>query len=339
MDERHEPEAAQRANGKTPIIEVVTKLQETCGKCKPITAITCLTSCNVWKLKSQLRKTHEIMRKPDHMRSLLNALKNGRRLMILKVTTEERLGIRGLQDKLRREGYNHSQETVTREYMIPMLDAGLIEETHDHYHATILGRGISELTKNVRDFGKLFPPHSECYEETILDALLENSKTFKGFEELVPPKSVARVLKRLGDVGLVETKEENDYIFYFKTKRNPQESELSPTEEKIYGRVSDEGIPVRRIATTVGISLRRTYKYLRKLRGKKLVFTRRIPKVYKLTDRGVKVAVTLKKMHSLTTEMLEATTRFLENEKIGLQARPEQRQSIPLAPIRIEESD
>jgi len=219
------------------------------------------------------------------------------------------------------------------------MDAGLIEENHDHYTATILGRRMGELTRSIGDFGELFPPHSECYEETSLGALLESSQTFKDFETIIPPKSVARVLKRLEEANLVETKEENDYIFYFKTKRDRQKSELSPTEQKVYENIPSEGIPVRRISAAVGISLRRTYKYLRKLRGKKLVFTRRIPKLYKLTGRGNEVAVTLKRMRNLSIETLEATTRLLENENARLPANREARESIPLMPIRISESD
>ena len=327
--------------------EVVRKLQETCGNCKPLTAIMCLTSCNVWRLKNQLRNAHERMKNPNYMRNLLNALKNGRRLKILAVTAEERAGIERLQYRLREEGYNHSRETVTKEYMVPMVDAGLIEENQDHYRATILGRKISELTGNFRNFGELFPPHSECYEETSLNALLETSRTFDGFEGIMPPKSVARVLKRLEQANFVETKEENDYIFYFKTKRDRRESKLSPTEEKIYENIPDEGIPARKIASAARISLRRTYKYLRKLRGKKLVFTRRIPKVYKLTDRGVEVAVMLKRMHNLAIETLAATTRLLEDEEKGelppdtrgIKRNREERENIPLTALRMAESN
>jgi predicted transcriptional regulator len=49
----------------------------------------------------------------------------------------------------------------------------------------------------------------------------------------------------------------------------------------------------------VGINLRRVYKYLRNLRGKKLVFRRNVPASYQLTEKGKTVAQFLEKVASV----------------------------------------
>ena len=64
----------------------------------------------------------------------------------------------------------------------------------------------------------------------------------------------------------------------------------------------------------VGISLRRTYKYLRRLKGKKLVFTRKRPITYSITAKGVKVGTMLGDVHKLVVEALTAATYLVENE-------------------------
>lgn len=110
-------------------------------------------------------------------------------------------------------------------------------------------------------------PHSECYEETVLDVLLKGPQTHEGLEEIIPKKSIARVLSRLQKAELAETSSDKDYIF-FATKRDPNRSDLSPTEKRVYERLPKEGISARKLARGAGISLRRTYKYLRKLKGK-----------------------------------------------------------------------
>ncbi len=95
---------------------------------------------------------------------------------------------------------------------------------------------------------------------------------------------------------LVQTSKEKNYIFFFRTRRNAFLERLSPTEDRVYQNIPDEGIYAGKLSNKSGISLRRTYKYLRKLKGKKLVFERRKPLTYSLTDRGVKVTSMLKNL-------------------------------------------
>lgn len=56
--------------------------------------------------------------------------------------------------------------------------------------------------------------------------------------------------------------------------------------------------------------MRRTYKYLRKLRGKKLVFKRKSPKTYALTKEGTEIAKLLEKIHVLIAKLTRASAEF-----------------------------
>jgi predicted transcriptional regulator len=102
-------------------------------------------------------------------------------------------------------------------------------------------------------------------------------------------------------------------VFYFKTKRDSDGLEVSPTEKRVYANISNEGIPAKKIATKTGISLRRTYKYLRKLRGKKLVFARTIPKSYGLTANGVEMAAMLKRVHDSAVDTLAVMVQLVKD--------------------------
>jgi predicted transcriptional regulator len=160
----------------------------------------------------------------------------------------------------------------------------------------------------------VLPPHSECYEENALIELMREPKTFRDFECVVPVKSVGRVLDRLQKVELIGTAKENDYVFFFRTKRNPGKEKFSSTERRVYENIFEDGIPARKLAEKTGISLRRTYKYLRKLKGKKLVFTRKRQKCYSLTAKGYRAAEFLNGLFGLTAEIHGTASHLLKNE-------------------------
>ena len=86
---------------------------------------------------------------------------------------------------------------------------------------------------------RVLPAHSECYEETLLRTLLAGPKTFEEIESVISPKIASRILKRLREVGLIETPEERDYIFFFKSKRDPSKETLTETENKVYDTLLD----------------------------------------------------------------------------------------------------
>jgi predicted transcriptional regulator len=313
MKTQSNPNILQKADEQMSLEDKVKRLEETCENCHPLPPITCITNCKVWMLKNEFRELSEKMRDPNYMKNLLNALKNKRRFKILEIITKEKSSINRLQEKLSEQGYDHSQETIIKEYVKPLLNVGLVEENQNHYRVTLLGSRLCGILRDFHGIEDIFPPHSECHEEIVLGALSDGAKTFGELKATVSAGSIARVLNRLQEVGLVRTSEENDYVFYFKTKRDSDGLEVSPTEKRVYGNISNEGIPAKKIAAKTGISLRRTYKYLRKLRGKKLVFARTIPKSYGLTANGVEMAVMLKRVHDSAVDTLAVMVQLVKD--------------------------
>lgn len=322
METREYSNATFEARDRQNLGDMLKNLEEKCRKCTPLTPIVCMTECRTWRLKNQLRKINEKMQKPDFMAYLLNTLKNKRRLHILNLISRQHYSASQLQHKLRSLGFNHSQQTIVEEYINPLLEAGLVQEDQNPYELTIFGNRLNELLKDFQDLEDLLPPHSECYEETVLNALMYGSKTYEDLRAVIPAKSVARVLSRLQRAALVQTSMEKNYIFFFRTKRDPSLSHLSPTETRVYQAIPDEGISAGKLAQKGGISLRRTYKYLRKLKGRKLVFTRKKPLSYSLTARGTEVADMLNALKKLTAEAQQTSEQLLNHQKEAETAAP-----------------
>jgi len=312
----------RRTDKQTSLAELLLAMEKTCKNCRPLSPVTCVSGCKNWRLKNELRKLHEKTRSPDFMTNLLNTLKNKRRLQLLEIISEEPHSIAQLQQKLRKLGFNHSQQTIGKEYLNPLITAGLTGENQNLYYSTLFGRRISDLVKDFRNLETLLSPHSECYEEIALDALMKEPRTYEELRRIIPEKSLARVLSRLQKAALAETNAEKDYIFFFTTKRSPENSGFSPTEKRVYEEIPKEGISARSLAREAGISLRRTYKYIRKLKGKKLVFTRKRPASYSTTDKGAKVGTMLEAMHKLAAEALTVTAHFVEPENQTGQEEP-----------------
>jgi len=312
----------QAARQETGLAEVLAKAKETCENCQPSTPITCVTRCNIWKLKNELRKLHEKMENANFITNLLNTLKNRRRLQILEILSNGRYSTVRLQQKLRKIGYHHSRRTITEEYVTPLIEVGLVKENSNKYHATLFGCKLNELTKDFQGIRDLLPPHSECYEEKTIKALFEGPKNYEEIQFLIPTRSLSRVLLRLQKANLITKDNENSYIFYFKTKRTTQHEKLSPTEKRVYENIPEKGTTAKKLADKTNISSRRTYKYLRKLRGKKLVFKRKRPKTYALTKEGTQAAKLLKKMHLLLTEFTQSSAEFTTKPSEVIQQIP-----------------
>lgn len=153
----------------------------------------------------------------------------------------------------------------------------------------------------------LLPAHSECYEESLITALIEGPKTFEEIEKLFPSSVTSRTIKRLIKAGLVATPLERDYVFFFKSKRDPSQEIFKPTERKVYEAIHNEGVSAKKLAKQTGLSMRRVYKYLRGLKGKKLIFTRKNPKMYGLTVNGEKLAVVLQELTELVDETWDSS--------------------------------
>lgn len=303
------------ADAEAGMTAILQAINQECKSCTPVSPLECISNCSVWKLRNELRLLCETMENPNFMKDLLNVLKNSTRVTILQTITKGRCNIGKLQQDLKKSGYLHSQETLEEEYLRPLLNVGLASEAQDQYGATTFGARLAELVRNLPEFAEMLPSHSECYEENILKALLEGPRTFEDVKGFVPQKIASRVLKRLKAVGLIDTPKDRDYIFFFKSKRDQTKEKLTVSETKVYGNLLEEGISAKKLAQKSGLSLRRTYKYLRGLKGKKLVFARKTPKTYQLTEQGERIAWLLSEMHKLVEETMSFSEEFAKQKE------------------------
>lgn len=290
---------------------MLRSLNAECRNCAPITPLECISRCQVYKLKNELRKLRETMDNPNYIKELFNVLKNETRLHILQAIVNGRYSVSQLQQELKKTGHSHSQDTISEEYLRPLMAVGLATEARDEYYATTFGGRLTELLGNFPEFVEMLPAHSECYEETILQSLLSGPKTFEAIEALISPKIASRILKRLRSAGLIETPMERDYIFFFKSKRDPNKENFTLTERRIYDAIPNEGISAGKLAKETGLSIRRTYKYLRGLKGKKLVFIRKTPKAYGLTCKGEKLASVLQELQQIVEETWSSSEQVM----------------------------
>jgi DNA-binding HxlR family transcriptional regulator len=277
-------------------------LDAECRNCAPTSPLECITRCQVYKLKNELRKLRETMDNPNYIKELFNVLKNQTRLHILKAIVNGRYSVSQLQQELKKTGHTHSQDTINEEYLQPLMAVGLATESRDEYYATTFGGRLTSTLVGFPEFAEMLPAHSECYEETVLSALLSGPKTFEEIETLISSKIASRILKRLRSVDLIETPEDRDYIFFFKSKRDPSKETLAETELKVYNSLLPDGISAGKLSKETGLSMRRTYKYLRGLKGKKLVFVRKTPKAYCLTCKGEMLASVLTELQQIVDE-------------------------------------
>jgi predicted transcriptional regulator len=330
----------QGSRGEASIAEVLERAKKTCQNCHPLTPITCVKTCDIWKLKNELRKLYKKTKSPDFVTNLLNSLKNKRRLKILEILANRQLSLDRIQQKLKELGYYHSLQTIANEYIKILIEVGLVEQQGKKYLSTSFGCKIRELTEKIHNIEDYLPPHSKCYEEKAIKALSESPKTHEELKSLIPAKSLPRVLERLQKAKLVTKDDGNSYVFHFRTKRNVEKEKLSTTEKRVYENIPEEGITTKALANKTNISLRRTYKYLRKLRGKKLAFRRRRPKTYALTTEGTQIARFLENMRTLLTVFkqawIELKTEPTEiTQQIQVPDTPERTKQKPIQiPIR-----
>ncbi len=195
---------------------------------------------------------------------------------------------------------------------------GLAAEVREEYYATTFGSRLTEMLGCFPEFAEKLPTHSECYEETLLQSLLSGSKTFEEIEKLILPKSVSRILNRLRSADLIKTPKARDYIFFVTSKRDPNKEAFADNEREIYDAIGYEGISVRKLAKKTGLSVRKTYKFLRCFKGKKLVFARRIPKTYDLTCKGKSLALVLKEIQQVVEETWKSSEQVCETRSSAL---------------------
>jgi len=232
---------------------------------------------------------------------------------IIEALSERPCSIKRLQEYLKSKGYYHSQQTIASAYVEPLVKTGLVKKDGNKHRLTLYGQKILDVL-NRFNIGNPLPSHSRCYEEILLKKLKDGPKSYADLVESMTPKSLSRSLKRLIENGLVTKGKTPDYVFYFRTKKVPKKS-FSPTEKKIYETIPEVGISSRKLSKEVGINLRRTYKYLRRLRKRRLVFTRRKPRIYELTLSGMELANFLEETAKLASDASKASAFLLERFK------------------------
>jgi predicted transcriptional regulator len=301
--------------------ETLESLEAECRNCNPITPLECIDRCRVYKLKNELRQLWEPMDNPNYIKELFNMLKNGTRLHILQAIVNRRYSISQLQQELKRAGHSHSQLNISKEYLCPLMAVGLVTVARDEYYATTFSRSIMERLGCFPEFACRLPSRSECYEESLLQSLLSGPRTFEEIKALIPPKEVSRTLKRLRSACLIKTSRDRSYIFFFKSKRDPSKDTLTATEKRIYDAVANEGIPAGKLARETRLCLRITYKYVRRLKGKKLIFTRKTPKVYGLTCKGKKLALVIRELKQIVEAARKSSQQVMQESRLTTEVR------------------
>jgi len=206
------------------------------------------------------------------MTELFDVLKNRTRLHILQAIANARFSVGQLQQQLKNSGHSHSQDNIIREYLRPLIAVGIATVSREEYYTTTFGSRLTEQLDCFPQLADKLPGRSECFEEALLQSLLSGPKTFEQVEEVIPPKTVSRTLKRLRSVRLIKASKERAYVFFFKSKRDPNKETFIASERRIYDAISPEGTSAGKISKETGLCMRRTYKYLRGLKGKKTGF-------------------------------------------------------------------
>jgi predicted transcriptional regulator len=280
--------------------DALKQAENSCKTCKTSSPIVCVERCDVWRLKSEILSTRQKASEKGHVAHLLNAVKNPRRRRLLDMLCEHPSNLTELQTRMKREGFYHSKSTIGNTYVKPLISAGLVREDGGLFRVTFYGRKVDESLHGA-EWEKPLPIHSCCYEEVVVEELAQSPKNFNQLAEKVPRKSLSRILMRLRTKGILQLEKlHEDYVFYAKAKGKPG-SVLSPTEKRILDILPTQGVAARQLSKEAQISLRRTYKYLHRLREKKLVFALKKPRTYKLTDKGREIARVLRHVGNLAS--------------------------------------
>ncbi len=256
---------------------------------------------------------NRIFGRDEHIHNLFNAVKNSRRIRVMDALYERPRGTKGLQEYLKTQGYSHSQRTITTEYIDPLVKTGLVKRDGAKYRLTLYGQKFHDVLSRF-DIENPLPPHSRCYEEIVLKKLKEGPKSYSDLSESLTQKSLSRTLKRLIEKGLVTRSGTSEYVFYFRTKKVPKKP-FSPTEKRVYKSIPEVGTSARELSEMLSINMRRTYKYLRRLRKRRLVFTRKKPRTYELAPSGTKLADFLEEIAKLVLDASRASDFLLQRSR------------------------
>jgi predicted transcriptional regulator len=313
LDRKPLQRLAGMANSDAELAVILEHADTICHSCHPVSPMICIEQCDVWKTKKDFIDMNGMLCTDDHVHHLFNALKNERRRKVMQALSNHPHSIERLQGFLKSEEYYHSQQTITHQYVEPLVEAGLLRKDGAKYRLTLYGRKFLSIIAKF-DGENPLPPRSLCYEETLLRELRNGPKSYTDLVESVPLKSLSRPLHRLLESGLVKKSNSSSYVFYFKTKKMPQKA-FSPTERRVYEAIPDEGISAHGLSERATITLRRTYKYLQRLRKRRLVFTRKKPRTYEVTASGRKLADSLEEMVKLVSDAWKTSAFLLERSR------------------------
>ncbi len=311
----------QKTENDSYFFETLKSLDSQCRRCSPITPLECLTRCRVYRLKNELRVVRKNFDNPDYIKELFNVLKNRMRLHILKVLFISRYPLSQLQLELKKAGYSHSQSVISKEILQPLTYLGLVCEWQGEYNLTLFGIRLTRLLGCFHEISSTLPNSSKCYEEIVLQHLLSGSKTFESIEAVILLRNVSRTLKRLLLARLISKSAGREYVFFFKTKRDPNKETLTSTEQKIYDWIAYQGISAGKLASRTSFSTRVTYRCIKHLKGKKLVFQRRTPKAYALTDKGRSLATVLYDLQNTIEDVWASFQQISQDSAITIKGR------------------
>ncbi len=300
-------------NNSAELVEILKQADSICQYCEPMSPMICIERCAIWRTKNEFLEMNGMLCADEHVHNLLNAVKNDRRQKVIEALSERPRSIKGLQEYLKSKGYYHSQHTIASEYVEPLVRTGLVKRDGAKYRLTLYGQKFRDVFNRFNVENPL-PPHSRCYEEILLKKLMDGPRSYADLVESLTQKSLSRSLKRLTENGLVTKSETPNYVFYFRTKKVPKKA-FSPTEKRVYEAIPDVGTSARELSKKVDINLRRTYKYLRRLRKRRLVFTRKKPRTYELTPSGMELANFLEETANLVLDASKASAFLLERSK------------------------
>jgi len=300
-------------NNIAELVGILKRADGICRDCEPISPMICIEHCEIWKAKNEFLEMNGMLCADDYVHNLLNAVKNDRRRKVIEALSERPRSITGLQEYLKSKGYYHSQRTAGSDYVEPLVKVGLVKKSGGNYRLTVYGQKFRDVLNRFNVENPL-PSHSRCHEEIVLKKLKDGPKTYAFLIESLTQKSLSRSLKRLKENGLVTKSETLDYIFYFRAKEVTKKA-FSPTEKKVYEAIPEVGISARELSKKACINLRRTYKYLQRLRERRLVFTRKKPRTYELTPSGMELANFLEETANLVLDASKASNFVLERSK------------------------
>ena len=217
------------------------------------------------------------------MTRVLNAIKNERRIHILQLLYEKLQTGKEMQDGLRSMGNKHSLTTIY-EYLRPLFEAELVRYNREGYAVTDRGAKVVQLLDET-DFLLGFPRNSSCHEEFSLIAIKNGYRTFEDLAKLIDRSVLPRTISRLQRAGLVESKHPRDHVQFCRIRMRLL-GEISPTERRVFHAIGEGWVSVRDLSKAVEITIRRTYKYLARLKKKGLVLQRNPSVTYALTPTG-----------------------------------------------------